>query len=114
MACTVHKEHTHMHNPHCGHKAIKHDDHIDFLHDGHLHFVHGDHIDEHALPVTSHNAAACTPEHKCSGHDAEHKHGSQCGHEAVPHGDHVDYIVAGHLHHPCGQHCDHHGEVSFH
>ena len=32
-----------------------------------------------------------------------------CGHETVQHGDHVDYVVGGHLHHPHGDHCDHHG-----
>jgi hypothetical protein len=30
----------------------------------------------------------------------------------VPHGDHHDYLVNGHLHHPCGSHCDHHGAVA--
>jgi hypothetical protein len=30
----------------------------------------------------------------------------------VQHGDHVDYVVGGHLHHPHGDHCDHHGEVA--
>jgi hypothetical protein len=29
----------------------------------------------------------------------------------VPHGDHIDYLVDGHLHHPHGQHCDDHGPV---
>jgi hypothetical protein len=29
----------------------------------------------------------------------------------VPHGDHVDYLVDGHLHHPHGDHCDNHGKV---
>jgi hypothetical protein len=29
----------------------------------------------------------------------------------VPHGDHVDYLVAGHLHHPHGGHCDDHGPL---
>jgi UDP-2,3-diacylglucosamine pyrophosphatase LpxH len=38
-------------------------------------------------------------------------HGPDCGHPAVPHGDHVDYLVAGHLHHPHGTHCDDHGPV---
>jgi hypothetical protein len=27
----------------------------------------------------------------------------------VQHGDHVDYVVAGHLHHPHGDHCHDHG-----
>jgi hypothetical protein len=29
----------------------------------------------------------------------------------VPHGDHVDYLVNDHLHHPHGDHCDDHGSV---
>jgi UDP-2,3-diacylglucosamine pyrophosphatase LpxH len=29
----------------------------------------------------------------------------------VPHGDHVDYLVSGHLHHPHGDHCDDHGPL---
>ena len=31
------------------------------------------------------------------------------GHEPVPHGDHVDYLVDGTLHSPHGGHCDDHG-----
>jgi hypothetical protein len=31
--------------------------------------------------------------------------------EAIPHGDHVDYVVNGHLHHPHNGHCDNHGNV---
>jgi hypothetical protein len=38
-------------------------------------------------------------------------HGPGCGHEAVPHGDHVDYLVSGHLHHPHDGHCDDHGAL---
>ena len=40
-----------------------------------------------------------------------HKHGPSCGHEAVPHGEHIDYLVSGRLHHPHGDHCDDHGAV---
>jgi hypothetical protein len=29
----------------------------------------------------------------------------------VPHGDHIDYIVDGHLHHQHNGHCDNHGPV---
>ena len=29
---------------------------------------------------------ACTPMHKCSGHEAKHVHGPNCGHPAIPHG----------------------------
>jgi hypothetical protein len=101
-----HATHTHQHGPSCGHTAIRHEGHVDYLHDGHLHYVHGDHVDEHTLPVGSANPDRCTPEVKCS-----HAHGPGCGHEAIPHGDHVDFLVDGHLHHPHGDHCDDHGRV---
>jgi hypothetical protein len=29
----------------------------------------------------------------------------------VPHGDHTDYLVGDHLHHPHGDHCDDHGAL---
>lgn len=49
----------------------------------------------------------------CTTHaNHSHVHGPGCGHEAVPHGDHVDYLVDGHLHHPHGGHCDHHGMLA--
>jgi len=112
MTCTTHNNHEHKHSSTCGHKAIHHDDHIDYLHESHLHHMHGDHIDEHMLSESAKNQAKCTPEHVCSSHEKEHKHGPGCGHEAVPHGGHVDFLVAGHLHHPCANHCDHHGPVA--
>jgi hypothetical protein len=31
-----------------------------------------------------------------------HEHGAGCGHTAVKHGNHVDYLHDGHLHHPEG------------
>jgi hypothetical protein len=109
-SCTTHEEHTHKHGPNCGHKTVKHDGHVDYLHDGHLHHMHDNHIDEHKISEAA-NKTACTPDHKCSDHATEHKHGHSCGHEAVPHGDHVDYLVSGHLHHPCTSHCDSHGAI---
>ena len=112
MSCTTHQRHDHQHGPDCGHLAIVHDGHVDYLHDGHLHHVHGDHVDEHRLAVTASNPSSCTPDHACDVHDAGHLHGPDCGHDAVPHGDHVDYLVDGHLHHPCEGHCDDHGPVS--
>jgi zinc transport system permease protein len=46
------------------------------------------------------------------GHDeAEdhlHEHGPGCGHEPVPHEDHVDYLHHGHRHAPHGAHYDEH------
>lgn len=37
-----------------------------------------------------------------------HQHGDDCGHVAVPHGDHVDYVHDGHRHAPHGRHYDEH------
>lgn len=108
--CKTHDQHAHQHGSSCGHTRLVHDGHDDYLHDGHMHHLHGDHIDEHVLGVSTQNPASCTSGHACS-HDAAHRHGAGCGHEAVPHGDHVDYLVDGHLHHPHGGHCDSHGPV---
>ncbi len=109
--CKEHKDHNHEHGPNCGHTAIIHLGHVDYLHDGHLHHPHQDHVDEHVIQVSRQNPVECTPNHKCGGHDKNHKHGPGCGHEAVPHGDHTDYLVNGHLHHPHGDHCDDHGAI---
>ena len=37
-----------------------------------------------------------------------HEHGEDCGHIAVPHGDHVDYVHDGHRHAAHGRHYDEH------
>lgn len=105
----VHGDHPHEHGTDCGHTAIKHDDHVDYLHDGHLHHPAGDEVEEHVLEVSDQNPAQC----QAADHDHEpnHRHGPGCGHEPVPHGDHVDYLVNGRLHHPHGDHCDDHGPV---
>lgn len=105
--CKIHGDHAHKHGPGCGHTAIEHNGHVDYLHDGHLHHMHGDHVDEHSVEVSDANPDGCRP---LQG-EAGHKHGPNCGHEAVPHGDHVDYLVDGRLHHPHGDHCDDHGPV---
>ena len=108
----THDDHAHRHGAGCGHTAVRHGDHVDYLHDGHLHHpAGGGAVEEHALPVDAAHPAACTPEHDCGGHPNGHAHGPDCGHEAVPHGDHTDYLVDGHLHHPHGDHCDNHGKV---
>jgi len=39
-----------------------------------------------------------------------HEHGPGCGHEAIPHGDHVDYLHDGHRHAPHDDHYDEHAE----
>jgi hypothetical protein len=109
-----HDDHAHVHGPGCGHSSIEHEGHRDYLHDGHLHHVLGDKIEEHRLSVSAGvhgNPGSCTPGHSCMGHEMAHRHGPGCGHDGVPHGDHVDYVVGGHLHHPCHEHCDDHGPV---
>jgi zinc transport system permease protein len=40
--------------------------------------------------------------------DHEHAHGPDCGHLAVKHGDHVDYVHDGHRHAEHGEHYDEH------
>lgn len=107
----IHGNHSHVHGDDCGHTAVRHGDHVDYLHDGCLHHPHGDHCDECAIEVSAANPTGCTPAHTCSGHEPTHTHGPDCGHETVPHGDHVDYLVEGHLHHPCQGHCDDHGPL---
>lgn len=111
MSCNTHQGHDHQHGEGCGHVAVRHDDHNCYLHDNHLHHMHGDHVDDHIIPVSGSNKAECTPGHTCADHDKEHKHASGCGHDPVPHGDHVDYLVSGHLHHSCADHCDDHGAL---
>lgn len=106
-AHSTHAGHDHTHGARCGHQSIDHDGHTDYLHDGHLHRMHGDHVDEHSLEA---GPSACTPGHG-GDHEAAHRHTASCGHEQVPHGDHVDYVVEGHLHRPHEGHCDVHGDV---
>ena len=110
-SASTHPDHTHQHGPGCGHPAVRHSGHTDYLHDGHLHHPHEAHVDEHVIEVTGENPERCTSDHRCGGHEAGHVHGPGCGHDAVPHGNHVDYRVAGHLHHPHGDHCDDHGPL---
>ena len=52
-------------------------------------------------------ATFCRPSHDCGAH----VHGEGCGHDEVPHGNHVDYLVDGRLHHPHEGHCDDHGPL---
>jgi hypothetical protein len=112
MPCEPHASHAHVHGPGCGHVAVQHDDHVDYLHDGHLHHPHEHHIDEHVIEVGPDHPDTCDGGHSCRGHKETHVHGHGCGHEAVPHGDHTDYLVEGHLHHPHEGHCDLHGSVA--
>jgi hypothetical protein len=107
-----HADHPHTHGPGCGHTAVLHNGHVDYLHDGHLHHQDGTVVEEHRFDVSDAHPSSCTPSHRCGGHDATHVHGIGCGHPAVPHGDHIDYLVDGHLHHPHDGHCDFHGALA--
>lgn len=114
-----HKNHAHVHGPDCGHTAVQHDGHVDYLHDGHLHNMAGSHCHEHAIGISAANPDGCKPIPTYRGaaqHPTRHVHGPGCGHEPVPHGDHVDYLVNGRLHHvhrsaDGSVHCDDHGPV---
>ncbi|MEW5979903.1 MAG: hypothetical protein AB1898_29250 [Acidobacteriota bacterium] len=109
--CHTHTSHTHQHDDDCEHTLVEHEDHTDYLHDGHLHHLHEEHVDDHTIAVGKRNPSACTPDHDCGGHEKGHRHGKGCGHEAVPHGDHIDYLVDGHLHRYHDGHCDDHGAL---
>lgn len=59
------------------------------------------------FPVEPESSAAPPDDHShTEGH--EHEHGPGCGHPAVEHGDHVDYLHDGHRHAVHGGHYDEH------
>jgi hypothetical protein len=101
----------HVHGASCGHAAVQHEGHVDYLTHGHLEHQEGGRIVDHAISVSAKNPSSCTPGFH-SGHTADHHHGTACGHEAVSHGNHTDYLVEGQLHHTHGDHCDNHGAVT--
>jgi zinc transport system permease protein len=51
-------------------------------------------------------AAGSLDDHTVTDHD--HVHGEDCGHPAIPHDDHVDYVHGGHRHAAHGSHYDEH------
>jgi hypothetical protein len=104
-------KHSHSHGPGCGHVAIEHDGHVDYVHDGHLCHQEGNRVEDHVVAVTNSNPEGCHEFEGKLSHSADHHHGPGCGHEAIPHGDHIDYLVDGRLHHAHGDHCDDHGPV---
>ena len=57
-----------------------------------------------AQPFTQHDDV----HHTVACEDHSHAHGEDCGHTAVPHGDHVDYVHDGHRHASHGSHYDEH------
>lgn len=103
--------HVHVHGEDCGHVAIRHNGHVDYLHDGELHHMDGERMKTCRLSADAQNPDHCTDGHPCIGHEEQHEHGKDCGHERIAHGDHFDYLVAGHLHHVHEGHCDDHGPL---
>jgi zinc transport system permease protein len=60
-------------------------------------------------PPTDDPALAGLPDpHTVTPEQHVHEHGTDCGHPAVPHGDHVDYVHDGHRHAAHGSHYDEH------
>lgn len=71
-------------------------------------------IDDHKIGLTDSNPMECTHTHTHSTEfvcDPAHTHNETCGHELVPHYDHYDYLVDGHLHYVHDSHCDDHGWI---
>lgn len=105
MEHNTHNNHEHKHSIACGHTKIQHGDHIDYVHHGHLHHIHDDHWDECRIPIDGINP------NEENNVNCGCNHGMDCGHEMVQHGDHMDYLVNGRLHHSHAGHCDDHGPV---
>lgn len=97
---------THVHGDGCGHPKIKHGDHFDYLDDGHLADVRSETVTEHSIEVTEINPDGCQAKMSlvCFRHHDGNDH-------KVPHGDHIDFLYHGRLHHVHGDHCDDHGPV---
>jgi zinc transport system permease protein len=57
---------------------------------------------------TASDAFPLEDSHDVVADEHEHEHGPDCGHLAVPHDDHVDYVHDGHRHAPHGSHYDEH------
>eukprot|EP00054_Salpingoeca_dolichothecata_P023362 m.155627 g.155627 ORF g.155627 m.155627 type:complete len:185 (-) comp24659_c1_seq2:48-602(-) len=125
----------HVHGPGCGHPVVIHLDHLDFLDSsGELHrptkdgqfLVHSWEADSNPPQVlrvcrkreeqlqlcsTPLESGACHNPHT---HHNNHKHGPDCGHMPIRHGDHLDYIVDSLLHCSHKDHCDVYGPVEKH
>ncbi|MBF4163408.1 metal ABC transporter permease [Nocardioides acrostichi] len=59
-------------------------------------------------PFADHVPDSADPDEHDISEQHTHDHGPDCGHVAVPHGDHVDYLHDGHRHAPHGRHYDEH------
>jgi hypothetical protein len=118
---------------------VKHENHVDALIDGRLLSLNH-RFEEHDISTViefcddarmQHTDDDCDHDHH--GHDhhgkghgekktevlspleAHHQHAIGCGHIAVQHGDHTDFLVGHHLHHPAAGedgHCVNHGHIN--
>jgi zinc transport system permease protein len=59
-------------------------------------------------PFAATSGTASDEHHTVVPEEHGHHHGPDCGHPAVAHGDHVDYVHDGHRHAPHGGHYDEH------
>jgi hypothetical protein len=109
----AHTKSEHVHGgPSCKHKKVKHGDHFDYSHDGQFHASHQEHYDNHGLVATadSSRSVATADDLKVTTH--EHKHGADCGHKSIKHGDHLDYQHDDHFHATHTDHYDDHGPLA--
>jgi zinc transport system permease protein len=60
------------------------------------------------FPTPAEDHYALAGDHTAVPEEHGHEHGEDCGHQAVPHEDHVDYIHDGHRHAVHGSHYDEH------
>ena len=94
--------HDHVHHRWCGHPAVTHQDHVDYLHDGRVHRPCSDHVDE--APDCSEPVGTAHLPHAAH----MHVHTPECGHQAVAHGGHDDYLHGRHRHAAHETHYDEH------
>jgi len=78
--------------------------------EGHLHHAYDGGVGGYEPPPHDPTPEQCEG-HVCDEHGPAHDHGPGCGHRLVAHAGHTDFVVAGHLHHPHGPHCDSHGAL---
>ena len=102
----------HVHGPGCGHIAIQHKNDVDYSTAAACNTLRAGTLmstwSKLARPILT--GAIWKPSRfrtQCGASTW-----SSCGDEAVPHGDHVDYLVDERLHHPHGDHCDDHGPLT--
>ena len=52
-------------------------------------------VNDHECPGNEEECHATVAKATCTVDRVDHKHGPSCGHEIVPHDDHIDYFVGG-------------------